>query len=90
MAESFPLPNFVLGIPSKMNKKTIRKMKKKIVIAAITALILGVYSCTDNTYIDEMVEEQIEKSESESPAHPTSDSYNHIEQETPLPHFDKE
>ena len=90
MAERFTLPNFVLGIPSKMNKKPIRKMKKKIIIAAITALILGVYSCTDNTYIDEMVEEQIEKSESESPAHPTSDSYNHIEQETPLPHFDKE
>ena len=73
-----------------MNKKPIKKMKKRIVIAAITALILSVYSCTDNTYIDEMVEEQIEKSESESPAHPTSDSYNHIEQETPLPHFDKE
>ena len=65
-------------------------MKKRIVIAAITALILSVYSCTDNTHIDEMVEEQIEKSESESPAHPTSDSYDHIEQETPLPHFDKE
>ena len=90
MAERFTLPNFVLGIPSKMNKKPIRKMKKRIVIAAITALILSVYSCTDNTYIDEMVEEQIEKSESESPAHPTSDSYDHIEQETPLPHFDKE
>ena len=90
MEEKYSLPNFVLGIPSKMNKKPIRKMKKRIVIAAITALILSVYSCTDNTHIDEMVEEQIEKSESESPAHPTSDSYNHIEQETPLPHFDKE
>ena len=65
-------------------------MKKRIVIAAITALIHGVCSCTNDTHIDEMVEEQIEKSESESPAHPTSDSYNHIEQETPLPHFDKE
>ena len=90
MAERFTLPNFVLGIPSKMNKKPIRKMKKRIVIAAITALILSVYSCTDNTHIDEMVEEQIEKSESKNPTYPTPDDHNHLEQETPLPHFDKE
>ena len=73
-----------------MNKKPIRKMKKRIVIAAITALILSVCSCTNDTHIDEMVEEQIEKSESKNPTYPTHDDQNHLEQETPLPHFDKE
>lgn len=65
-------------------------MKKKIVIAAITALILSVYSCTNDTHIDEMVEGQIGGSESKKPTYPTPDDHNHLEQETPLPHFDKE
>lgn len=90
MVDSILLPNFVLGITRKMNNEPIRKMKKKTSIVVISTLILCISSCTDNSTIEEMVEEYGEKPETEYLDRHFHDGYGFMEQETPLPHFDKE
>jgi len=73
-----------------MNNEPIRKMKKKTSIVVISTLILCISSCTDNSTIEEMVEEYMEKPETECLDKHLPDGQGFLEQETPLPQFDKE
>lgn len=93
LEEKYSLPNFALEIPSKMNNEPIKKIKivkKKFSIVAISTLVLCISSCTDNSHIEEMVEEYMEKPETECLDKHLPDGQGFLEQETPLPHFDKE
>lgn len=92
MAESFTLPNFVLGIPNKTsnNNKKNQVMKKIITIAAFAALTMGIASCTDQTPLDEMLEEHTEATSVEDINNHFSDGYGYEELEVTLPVYDRE
>lgn len=66
-------------------------MKKKLSIVALSALVFCIFSCTDNSHIEEMVEEYMEKPETECPHSCVPDRYGYnYEKEDTLPVFDKE
>ena len=84
--------NFAFGIPSKTSKnnKKNKVMKKIITIAAFAALTMGIASCTDQTPLDEMLEEHTEATSVEDINNYFPDRYEYEEQEDTLPVYDRE
>ncbi len=65
-------------------------MKKIITIAAFAALTMGIASCTDQTPLDEMLEEHTEATSVEDINNHFSDGYGYEELEVTLPVYDRE
>ncbi len=63
-------------------------MKKLVIISAIAAMCMCAYSCTDKTPLEEMVEEQVEKSKVPS----SHDGYDtpYSEPEDSIPAYNEE
>lgn len=92
MDEIVSYSNFAFGIPSKTSKndKKNKVMKKIITIAAFAALTIGIASCTDQTPLDEMLEEHTEATSVEDINNHFPDGYGYEELEVTLPVYDRE